>query len=370
MTGMLTLEDDIARAITAAITHKILPAPRAALAGRPASIDPDVYRKYLEGLHDMAPRDEAGVTKAVALFRDVTAAQPDFAAGFAALGRALINHAEDHPRQRELLPEAEAALARALALDPNNIDALGAHADLALHRQDWRTAAADAKRMRAISPHSNAVLHEMFRYYQHLGFPEQALEAAEGAALLDPLSVVDHYNVTVALIHLARFGEAVPAAQAALALAPDQDFIRAVLCTAYAHAGEAGKARSIAAQFTKAHDKPDADGCLFDIAVGEGRLSDARKINDAFAAQYPAGPMDAVSLADNLAVMGDAHAAVQWMERAYPQKEYGLFEIPFDRSIPRAVFADPGWKALMQRPLFRDWQAAHDRLAAELGVSG
>jgi TolB-like protein/tetratricopeptide (TPR) repeat protein len=370
MTGMLTLEDDIARSITAAITHRILPAPRTLAGGRPASIDPDVYRKYLEGLHDLAPRDDAGVTKAVALFKEVTAAQPDFAAGFAALGRALINHAEDHPQQKELLPEAETALARALALDPDNIEALGAHADLALHRQDWRSAAADTKRLRAISPNSSAVLHEMFRYYQFLGFPVQALEAAQGAALLDPLSEVDHLNVAAALIHLARFGEAAGVAQTALDRTPNHTYIRSILCTAYAHSGDIEKSRAIAARFSQAHDKPDADGCLFDIAVGEGNLDEARKINSAFAAQYPGGPMRAVDLADNSAVIGDARAAVQWMERAYAQKEFDLFEIPYDRAIPKAVFADSGWKALMQKPLFRDWQAAHDRLATELGVAG
>ncbi|HEX4079286.1 MAG TPA: winged helix-turn-helix domain-containing protein [Rhizomicrobium sp.] len=367
MTGMLTLEDDIARAITAAITHRILPAPRIS-AGRPASIDPDVYSKYLEGLHDLAPRDEAGVTKAVALFREVTAAQPDFAAGFAALGRALINHAENHPGQQELLPEAQAALAHALALDPNNIAALGAHADLALHWLDWKTAAADTRRMRTISPNSSAVLHEMFRYYQFLGFPERALEAAQGAALLDPLSEVDRLNVTAALIHLARFGESAAVARAALDRMPGHIYIRSILCTAYAHSGELEKSRAIAAQFSRAHDKPDTDACLFDIAVGEGKLDDARRINDAFAAEYPNGSMRAVDLADNFAVIGDAHATIQWMERAYAQKDFEMFEVPFDRAIPQAVFADSGWKALMQRPLFRDWQAAHDRLGAELGA--
>jgi TolB-like protein/DNA-binding winged helix-turn-helix (wHTH) protein/tetratricopeptide (TPR) repeat protein len=368
MTGMLTLEDDIARAITVAITHEILPAPRAS-PGRPTSIDPDIYRKYLEGLHDMAPRDEAGVTKAVLLFREVTAAQPDFAAGFAALGRALINHAEDHPQQKELLSEAEAALARALALDPDNIDALGAHADLALHRLDWKTAAADTKRMRAISPHRSAVLHEMFRYYQHLGFPEQALEAAEGASLLNPLSDVDRLNVTAALIHLARFGEAVTVARDALDRTPHQTYITSYLCTAYAHSGEIEKARAIADHFSKAHDKPDSDGCLFDIAVGEGKLDDASRINSTFVVQYPNGPLDAVGLAYNFAVMGDAHAFVQWMERAYAQKEFDMFPLPFDHVVPQAVWDDPGWKALMQKPLFRDWQAARDRLARELGVA-
>jgi TolB-like protein/DNA-binding winged helix-turn-helix (wHTH) protein/tetratricopeptide (TPR) repeat protein len=369
MTGMLTLEDDIARAITAAITHEILPAPRIA-GGRPASIDPDVYRKYLEGLHDMAPRDEAGVTKAVTLFQEVTTAQPDFAAGFAALGRALINHAEDHPEQSELLSQAQTTLARALALDPNNIEALGAHADLALHQQDWQMAAADTQRMQTISPHSNAVLHEMFRYYQFLGFPEQALEAAEGASLLDPLAEVDRLNAIAALIHLARFGEAAGVAQDALNRMPDHIYLRSILCTAYAHSGEVAKARAIADQFSKAHEKADTDGCLFDIAIGEGKADVAHRINDSFAAQYPGGPMRAVDLADNYAVIGDARAAVQWLARAYDKKEFDMFQIPFDRSIPQTVLADPGWRALMQRPLFRDWRAAHDRLAKKLGVAG
>ncbi|HEY1614060.1 MAG TPA: winged helix-turn-helix domain-containing protein [Rhizomicrobium sp.] len=369
MTGMLTLEDDIARAITAAITHEILPASRLA-AGRPASIDPEVYRKYLEGLHDLGPRDEAGVTKAVALFQDVTAAQPDFAAAFAALGRALINDAENHPQQKELLAQAEAALARALTLDPNNIDALGARADLALHRLDWATVAADTQRMRAISPHSSAVLHEMFRIYQFLGFPEQALEAGQGAALLDPLSEVDQLNTAGALIHLARFEEAGTVARAALERWPGDGVIRAILCTGYAHSGESDKARAIAAQFSKAKDEADANGCQFDIAMGQGRLDEARRITNVFAAQYPNGPLRAVDLADNFAVMGDAHSAVEWMERAYAQQDSYMFQVKFDRSIPQSVFANPEWKALMQKPLFHDWQVAHDRLAVELGVPG
>ena len=83
----------------------------------------------------------------------------------------------------------------------------------------------------------------------------------------------------------------------------------------------------------------------------------------------PNGPMDAVGLAYNFAVMGDAIPAVQWMERAYAAEGISrCSRFPFDRSIPQAVLADPGWKALMQKPLFRDWQAAHDRLAVELGM--
>ena len=230
MTGILTLEDEIARAITSALTNKLLGTPAPSLPGKPASIDPEAYRQYLEGQHELAPRTPDGVAKAVVLLKQVTAHAPDFADGFAALGRACCSITPDnHPEQKDLMPAAEAALARALELDPDNINALSAHLDLALHKLDWNTAGTDASRMRAISPNSNTVQHEMFRYYQLLGFPDRALDAARGAAALDPLSVVDRLNVASAAIHVARNGEAAEAAQAALALHSDNANVDAEL---------------------------------------------------------------------------------------------------------------------------------------------
>ena len=108
--------------------------------------------------------------------------------------------------------------------------------------------------MNAINANSAVVLHEMFRYYLFLGFPDRALQAARGAAQLDPLSVADHLNVTDALLHMARFGEAASAAEAALLLHADQPYIRAQLCTAYAHTGYLSQARAIAGGFSASAD--------------------------------------------------------------------------------------------------------------------
>jgi TolB-like protein len=370
MTGILTLEDEIARAITAALTNKLLGTPTASLPGKPASIDPQAYREYLQGQHELAPRTPEGIAKAVQLLKQVTALAPDFADGFAALGRALLNHADNHPEQKGLKPAAEAALARALALDPDNINALAVHVDLALHKLDWQTAGTDAARMRTISPNSNTVLHEMFRYYQILGFPDRALEAARGAAALDPLSVVDRLNVAAAATHIARYGEAAAAAQAALALHAHHSYVEALLCTAYAHTGRLAEAKAIEADFVKAKDADDAEGCAFDIAIGEMRLDDARRIVDGMAAKIATSGMPAADIADNYALAGAYPNALLWLGRAYDAREYQLFTIGFDRAISPKFFTEPGWKALIQRPLFMDWQAAHNRLARELMVEG
>ncbi len=370
LTDVLVLEDDIARAITEALTHKLLPSHGPAAANKPNAINAEAYRKYLEGQHDLGPRTKDGSEKALALFKDVTAIQPDFAEGFAALGRAYINVAEYHSEQKDLIPAADVALARALALDPRNVSALASHLDLALHKQDWQAASADARSLQAINPNSAPVLHEMFRYYQLLGFPELALAAARGAVKLDPLSFVDRLNVAAALNHVARFGKSAAAANDARALEPNQPYILAILCTGYAHSGRLNDARAIGAKLVAAKDQSDADGCDFDIAVGEHRLDDARTIMDKLASQFPDGDLAATDLGDSYAVAADYPDAVKWLARAYDLKEFALFTIPFDKAIAPAFFDEPGWKAIEQKPLYVDWQNAHDSIAADLAAGG
>lgn len=366
LTSILTLEDEIARAITSALTHRLLGTPSAPLVGRPGAIYPEAYREYLEGLHELAPRTPAGVAKAVLLFRHVVALQPDFADGFAALGRALINHAENHPEETKWMPRAEAALSRALSLDPNNVNALSAHLDLALHKLDWPVAGADAKRLKAINPNNYAVLHEMFRYYQLLGFPERALAAVQAAVKLNPLSFVDRFNAVAALIHNGRYVEAVDAAHAGLALEHDQTELLAMLCTADAQSHRLDDARAVLLQLSKGKDETSRALCAFDIAVGEKRPADAVQVVDALASQFPRGDLGAGDIIESYAKAEDFGKAAQWLSRAYDARDFTLFALAYTRSIPPAFFETAPWKALLQRPLLKDWQAAHDKLAADL----
>lgn len=362
LTGILTLEDEIARAITSALTKKLFGTlPRA---GKPDSINPEAYRLYLEGQHELGPRTQDGIAKAVDLFKQVTAMQPDFADGFAALGRALINHADYHPQQKDLLASAQAALKQALKLDPKNLAALAAHLDLAIHRMDWQAATADARRMEAINPNSAIVLHEMFRYYQILGYPYKALAAVRSVVRLNPLSFVDRYNVVAALLHNGQYDEAVSAAHEALALEPNQTEALAMLCTANAASHRLPDARAVLTKLQTFSDATSKSSCDFDIAVAEGRLADARKNTDALALLFPSGDLNEADFGERYAETHDFGKAAQWLSRAYDAKAFTLFTIPYSRSIPTEFLRSPDWKAISSRPLFKDWQAAHDAVAS------
>ncbi|MBI3678017.1 MAG: hypothetical protein HY243_15520 [Proteobacteria bacterium] len=369
LTDVLAVQDEIARAITQALTHALLPAARVGSSQKPTAIDPEAYRAYLLGQHEMGPRTQEGVENALALFEKTTQLAPNFAEGFAALARAQINTSEYHAERTDLIPAAHVSLQRALELDPNNLNALASHLDLALHRLDWKTATADARRMRALNPNSATVLHEMFRYYQIMGFPDLALDTVRSAVILSPLSIVDRFNLAAALVHNARYAEAAAAARAALALQQDNPIALSYLCTASAHSNDLDSAGAIAAKFASMpHQEVSALGCQFDIAVGSGNHGEARRLADDLSKKYATGDFSATDVGDNYAVAGDYPNAAKWLARAYDLKEFALYTIIYDRAIEPDFFQTPGWKKLFARPLFQDWQQAHDALAAELAA--
>jgi serine/threonine-protein kinase len=366
LTNVLDVQEDIARAITVALTHELLPENPATKANRPVAMNPEAYRAYLEGQYDLGPRTADGAAKALALFQKATALQPDFAEGFAALGRAYINVAEDRPQDKTLIPAAKAALARALQLAPDNLNALAVHLDLSLHLLDWDAAMRDADKMQSINANSAVVLHEMFRYYQLFGFPQRALDSASGAAQLDPLSIVDRLNIVAAHIHNAEWAAAASAAEDALSMHHDQPYIQSMLCTAYAHSGRLAEARRIAEAFTAAKDAGDADGCHFDIAVGSGKRSQAVAIVDKLAAQFPNGGLGATDIGDDYAIAGAYAKALTWLNRAYDLQEFAVFTVPFDKAIAPEFLLLPQWDSFWQKPRAKSWQATHGRIAAQL----
>ena len=373
LTDILMVEEDIARAIGGALTKQLLPQGRPP---RPAvnRISADAYRAYLMGKHDLEPRTASGAETAISLFKKTVSAAPQFADGFAALADAEVVLADKLPGRNDLIPAAQAALEQALQLDPHNIEALSSRLDLSLHRLDWPRAASDARTLNRVGPKSAKVLHEMFRFFEFMSFPDLALAAATRAAYLDPLSFVDRFNISVFLLHDARFPEAIAASNAALALRPHQPNALAVLCVAAANAGQIELAHDAEKQLssseatarTQSADDTSDPLCSFAIAVAEHHGGNAKLIIDRLAQGFPQSGISAFELGEKYAIGGDFKKAQFWFDRSYDNKEFLLFLLPGDKILPAAFRESQEYRGLVAEPLFRDWQAAHDSLADDL----
>lgn len=370
LTDVLVVQDTVAQAITAALTHELLPHPAFAKSEQARTISAEAYRAFLLAKRDLAPRTREGSEAAELGFKKVTDLAPDFAEGYAQLARAQINVAEYHPERDDLIPAAQDALAHALAIDPRNMTAVTTHLDLSLQSLDWSAAMADARRMQDINANSWVVRHEMFRYYQYLGFPDLALVAASGAAKLDPLSFVDRLNVVAALFQTGNFSDAISAAQSALNLEPNNPEVLMQLCAVAAHVGDIRTALAAEQKLSNIGDEFNSKTCQLYISVAVGRRSEAREIVDHLAQTYLRGGIRASEIAWDYLFVGDFRRATHWLDLAYERKELQLFLLPVDKYLQPAVFESRAWKDFYRRPLFESWRKAHDGVAADIAAHG
>src|SRR2546428_766635 len=113
---VLTIQQQIARAIAAAVQGRLAPPPDRA--ERRRAVDPKAYDAYLKGIAIVGQRTPDGYRSAVAYFEDAVARQPDFALAYAALAEHQEQFLFGGPMSpRETIPKAEAAARKALQLD-------------------------------------------------------------------------------------------------------------------------------------------------------------------------------------------------------------------------------------------------------------
>lgn len=362
---MLRIQDEISRSIAAALALRLSPAKGNATIAR---IRPDAYRKFLQGKFYFDRRTDPDNRLAIGLLREATALQPDFAEAHAVLAYAYLQdlRVQLASPPGEEFERLQSALKTALRLNPNNVTALYVSLHLSLQRQEWKAVEGFVRRLSAVSPAHALTARARGFYYDTLGFPERALASRELATRLDPLSSAAWQTLIVTLLAAGKRHEAIETGEAAISLNLEGSYLRAFLCSAYAQDGRIDSARALETQIARTSDRSSLLYCRFAIALISRDFSRARAIADTIALEAASLNLDAKSVAENYIGLGDRSKALAWIDRAYKGSEYALYSMPYDKELPRAFFQTAEWKALTQRPRFRAWQAAHDKLAVEL----
>ena len=364
LSNILQVQDEIAQAITVALTHT-LGGGVATPPKRPA-IDPDAYRDYLKAQALSALKTDGGDAQAVSLLKTVTAREPSFAPAFAGLGRTYVHMINFHNRDPDLRAAAKAALDEALAIDPRNLEALSSRLYLYTLGWDWTHAATDAAGLQRINAHNVFTLRGLQFYYGTLGFPEQQSAALQEVIRLDPLSFVDLNNLASAYLDQQRYPEAATAASAALALKPNRPLTLYSLCWASAGMRDIEKARLLSRKLSSIGNSDASFACSLRIALAAGDLSGARKAADEVAQHFPGFFFGETDVGYFYALTNNYSAALRWLQRAYSHRDTTLFSLAYSPTTPPKLIQNFGWKSLMAKPEARAWQRAHDRVAATL----
>jgi serine/threonine-protein kinase len=149
----------------------------------------EAYELYLKGRHSWLTWSQEGSRRAVEYFEEALARDPNYARAYSGLADAYIEGTGTGIPVREAHRLARDAATRALALDPTLGEAHASMAQLLLF-DDWDFAGAEAALRRALDLNPNHVIghHQYSHFLLIVGRHEESFAACRRMAELDPLS--------------------------------------------------------------------------------------------------------------------------------------------------------------------------------------
>jgi TolB-like protein/Tfp pilus assembly protein PilF len=347
LTDMFAVQDEIAKAVVAALKLKLLPAKAAAI-DEQRTANPEAHDQYLLGRHFSARGSPEGYGQAVQALEKAVALDPGYAPAWAALSWALFVAADQDPvryiQEREW-PRAQAAAEKAIALAPDLPEGYAARGFLRTNLlNDWAGARADFERGLSLSPGSTDILTWYARLFSVLGRLPEAIAAARKATVLDPLSAESWVQLSNFYLGTGQLDLAEAAAKRALEISSEQGRAARNLGFAWLLAGRYADAR---AAFQRSNQELHR---LMGEALVEHELQHSagsqRALDELLRKPYaiPAS----YQIAQVYAWCGEADRAFEWLETAYEHHDPGLGYLKYDPLL-RKVRKDPRYAALLAK---------------------
>ncbi len=323
LVDIFAIQDEIARAIGDAL--------KVTLGGNEGTVHAaagtgnlEAYDLYLRGMGLWQQRREEPLWQAIALFEQATAADPQFAQGYAGLAMtyAVIGSYSNRLAYADTLARARDYAEQALALDPGNPEPYAALALVAANELRRSTASALYLRSIALRPSFASAHQWQGTALMSSGDLAGGLAALERASKLDPRSLVVAQNHAYALRALGRDDDARARCMTALQLDPSFGACWEDVGLAALQVGDFEAARS-ALQKQAALDNPSgADQAreLVEALAGSGdrRALALRMAAHAWNSKFEPGSGNALEGANIPAVLmllGEHELALEYVER-------------------------------------------------------
>jgi TolB-like protein/Tfp pilus assembly protein PilF len=323
--GVLEVQEEVARNIVEQIELNLTPEERARLASSGPPVDAQAYESYLKGRYYFSQRTEEALHKSIASFQQAIASDPGYAPAYSGLAEsyAMLGFRGGIPSKGAVSDGKKAAL-KAIELD----DALAEpHASLAFIAEtydwDWLTAEREYKRALELNP-GYAQAHNWYAgYLTYTGRFNEGIAEAMRARDLDPLSLPLNNALAGRLLAAGRYDEALQQVQKTLEL--DEHFAPAhqTLGWVYLHGGKQDDAIR---EFQNALELAGAADTDIQLDLGfayaaSGRPDEARKILANLNKLHQEGIVPAASLATLYGALGESNEAFVWLEKAYQERD-------------------------------------------------
>ena len=337
------VQDYIANAVVQALQITLMGGPLTRQKGGTQNLE--AYLLYLRSNQELLAYSATALKEARKHIEQAIKLDPDFILAWTHLGAININLAQLRELPvRDGYERARQLGQHALELSP---DFTRAHSLLGyIHRTydwDWAAAQSEARKGLAADPKDWLALELNGQVAASIGDWDDAERYFRQVLVYDPLNVQTLWDLGTTLYRAGRFAAAEAEYRKLIELVPDY---------AWAHGGLAktllaeGKPEAALAMAQQESDEADRLDILPIVLQAAGRHAEADEALKALATKY--ADSDAYYLAMNYAYRDDHDLALQWLERAYQQKDTGFVEI-IGEPLFKNLANDARYKAFLHK---------------------
>ena len=346
LTDVFAVQDEIAKAVVAALKLKLLPAQVPTSKGHRTG-DPEVYTQYLLGRQLLTRSRRDGFLQAAQAFEKALAIQPSFAPAWAGLATAdfwIADSADSAEDLAEGQRRAQAAADKAVALGPDLPEGYVARGLVRASVQfDWKRASADFERALVLSPEDAEANREYANsVLRPLGRLPEAIVFARKAAELAPLNGRTWSALGALLLCNGQPEPAREALNRSLEINPEQALAPGWLGILLILKGKPAAALAVLNRSTSEFLRLTGAAVAYHSL---GHAKESQQALDALISRY--GHSAAYQIASVHAWRGENDRAFQWLERARTQRDAGLTMLQADPML-RGLRGDPRYAAFLR----------------------
>ncbi len=341
---ILSLEDDVAKAVVREIQIRLTPQQKADLA-RLRPVNAEAFDAYMEGRFFLDRDSDGDLNRAASYYERAINLDSSYAPAWVGLSRARFRQAD-----RGFIPheegqrQARKAAEQALALNPSLPEA---HARIGQMKRlvdwDWMGANASLQRALALDPGNPAVLYAASALAGSLGHFEEALDLVRRSIALDPLNAASRESLAQVCWAMGRQEEAETNFKKALELNPGLPGDHEWLGLVYLGQGRVQDALVEIEREPMAALRLQGQAAAYS-ALGRKKESDVALRE--LIAKYQASA--AFQIADVYAFRKEPDKAFEWLERAYVQHDGGVASTKWDPLL-KNLRGDPRYMAFLKK---------------------
>lgn len=344
------MQDEITSAIASELRVVLSPSTLAVTrAGR--TVNPEAHDLFMRGQFEKNKVSAAGLARALVYFQAALKLDPNYAQAHAGVAFAYDIQADVYAPSHQYHMLAMDAARRAVAADSLLAEARVLYG-FELAAAEWNFAAGRAEMNRglALNPKSTDALFMVSTFSYLSGETKRGIALADSLIQIDPLSPLAAHLRAEALLWDGQYEEALRQHRQADKLDPTVVLIDATDGNALRELGRFDESLAAFLDFQKRFDLPS-----FGIAMTYGRMGkrdDALRVIQALEARERRQWVDPDFIAIAYAGIGDRDHAMEWLEKAFRMKTYGIrlflnWDVPWLRNMRD----DPRFIALRKRVL-------------------